>query len=101
MGILDGEETLELWRQYRSGQRDSFSRKLYTPENKAALDEIRAKHAADPAFAKTVDRYIGEFERLLDSLPKDEDGEAMRRTYLSSETGKVFAILAFATGRLG
>ena len=100
MGILDGEETLELWTEYRGGDHDAFSRKLYTAENRAALDEIRDKHSSDGAFARTVDRYIGEFERLLDSLSKDDDGEAMRRTYLSSETGKVFAILAFATGRL-
>jgi hypothetical protein len=35
----------------------------------------------------TVDRYIGEFERLLDEVSRD-DRDGMARTYLNSETGK-------------
>ena len=50
--------------------------------------------------AATVDRYIAEFERLLEDVSRDErGGQAMVRTYLISETGKVYTMLAHAAGR--
>ncbi len=48
----------------------------------------------------TVDRYLAEFERLLEDVSRDErGGQAMVRTYLTSETGKVYTLLAHASGR--
>ena len=64
------------------------------------FEDVRRSYAADPAFRATVDRYVTEFERLLDGLPGYADGDEMRRAYLSSETGRVFLILAHASGRL-
>jgi hypothetical protein len=46
-----------------------------------------------------VDRYISEFERLLEEVSRDDRGQAMTRSYLTSETGKVYTMLAHAAGR--
>jgi hypothetical protein len=48
-----------------------------------------------------VDRYIGEFERLLEEVSRDDRGQVVARTYLTSETGKVYTMLAHAAGRFG
>ena len=48
---------------------------------------------------QTVDRYIDEFERLLDEVSRDDRGQVVARTYLTSETGKVYTMLAHAAGR--
>ena len=50
-------------------------------------------------FKQTVDRYINEFERLLDEVSRDDRGQVVARTYLTSETGKVYTMLAHAAGR--
>ena len=46
-----------------------------------------------------VDRYIAEFERLLEEVSRDDRGQVVARTYLTSETGKVYTMLAHAAGR--
>ena len=52
-------------------------------------------------YGETVDRYIGEFERLLEEVSRDDRGQVVARTYLTSETGKVYTMLAHAAGRFG
>ena len=51
-------------------------------------------------FRLTVDRYIQEFERLLADVSRDDRDDNLTRTYLTSETGKVYTMLAHAAGRL-
>ena len=97
--MIDGEQAYRLWTRQRSGETGVFSRDLYAKEDRETFDEIRRKHESEPGFRRTVDRYVSEFQRLLESLPEGESGERMRQTYLSSETGKVFLILAHASGR--
>ena len=65
----------------------------------AAFDEIRRRYRADREFKQTVDRYIAEFERLLEEVSRDDRGQVVVRTYLTSETGKVYTMLAHAAGR--
>jgi hypothetical protein len=50
---------------------------------------------------ETVDRYIDEFERLLEQVARDDRGQVLTKTYLTSDTGKVYTLLAHAAGRLG
>jgi hypothetical protein len=46
-----------------------------------------------------VEHYIHEFERLLDDAARSDRGPAMVRSYLTSDTGKVYTMLAHAAGR--
>ena len=48
-----------------------------------------------------VDRYIAEFERLLDEVAREDRGPQALRGHLTSETGLVYTLLAHAAGRLG
>jgi hypothetical protein len=80
-------------------ERNVFTRRLYTLQGQQAFDEIRKKYRADREFKQTVDRYIGEFEHLLDEVARDDRGQVVARTYLTSETGKVYTMLAHAAGR--
>ena len=59
------------------------------------------KYRSDRNFKRTVDRYVTEFERLLDEVARDERGPAALRSHLTSETGLVYTLLAHAAGRLG
>jgi hypothetical protein len=46
-----------------------------------------------------VERYLTEFERLLEDVSQDDPEEVIVRTYLISDTGKVYTMLAHAAGR--
>jgi len=87
--------------RYQRGESKAFTKRLYTPAGQKAFDEVARKYRADRNFKQTVDRYITEFERLLDEVARDERGPAILRSHLTSETGLVYTLLAHAAGRLG
>ena len=97
--MIDHEAAVDLWERYKRGERNVFTRRLYTMQGQQTFEEIRRKYRRDLEFRDTVDRYIGEFERLLDQVSRDDRGQAMTKTYLTSDTGKVYTLLAHAAGR--
>ena len=98
--MIDHDAAADLWDRYKRGERNVFTRRLYTLQGQQAFDDIRKKYRADREFKQTVDRYIAEFERLLDEVSRDDRGQVVARTYLTSETGKVYTMLAHAAGPL-
>jgi hypothetical protein len=97
--MIDHDAAADLWDRYKRGERNVFTRRLYTLQGQQAFDDIRRKYRADREFKQTVDRYILEFERLLEEVSRDDRGQVVARTYLTSETGKVYTMLAHAAGR--
>jgi hypothetical protein len=97
--MIDHEAAAELWERYQRGERGIFTRRLYTAQGQKAFDEIRSKYRADPEFRQTVEHYIHEFERLLDDVSRGDRGPSVARNYLTSDTGKVYTMLAHAAGR--
>jgi len=98
--MIDHDAAAELWDRYKRGERNVFSRKLYTSQGHRAFEEIRRKYRRSGEFRETVDRYIDEFEHLLDQVARDDRGQVLTKTYLNSDTGKVYTLLAHAAGRL-
>jgi hypothetical protein len=97
--MIDHDAAAELWERYKRGERGVFTRQLYTQPGLKAFDEIRNKYRSDPEFRQTVEHYIHEFERLLDDVSRGDRGPAVARNYLTSDTGKVYTMLAHAAGR--
>ena len=97
--MIDHDAAAELWERYKRGERGAFTRRLYTPQGQKAFDEIRNKYRTDPEFRQTVEHYIHEFERLLDDVSRGDRGPTVARNYLTSDTGKVYTMLAHAAGR--
>src|SRR5262249_10307291 len=62
--MIDPDAAAELWERYKRGERNVFTRRLYTLQGQKAFDEIRKRYRSDRDFKATVDRYIGGFERL-------------------------------------
>src|SRR5262249_40885446 len=83
--MIDHDAASELWDRYNRGERNVFTRKLYTMQGQKAFEEIRKRYRAEGEFKRTVDRYIGEFERLLEEVSRDGRGQMLARTYLTSE----------------
>ena len=99
--LMDRGLAGEMWDRYQRGESKAFNKRLYTPAGQKAFDEVARKYRSDRSFKQTVDRYITEFERLLDDVARDERGPQMLRGHLTSETGLVYTLLAHAAGRLG
>jgi hypothetical protein len=99
--MIDHDAAAELWDRYKRGERNVFTRRLYTLQGQQTFDELRNKYRTDRDFKQTVDRYIGEFERLLEEVARNDRDQVVARSYLTSETGKVYTMLGHAAGRFG
>jgi hypothetical protein len=99
--MIDHAAAAAAWDRYRRGETTAFSKRIYVGRGPQTFDEIRRRYRLDPEFRATVDRYVQEFERLLAGLGQDEASEGVAKTYLLSETGKVYTLLAHAAGKLG
>jgi chromosome segregation ATPase len=100
-GLVDSAAAAETWDRWRRGDAAVVSRRLYTEAGQQAFDEIRRRYRSDPQFRETVTRYVQEFERLLAKVGQNDRDGSQWRAYLMSNTGKVYTILAHASGRLG
>jgi hypothetical protein len=97
--MIDHDAAVELWDRYKRGERKVFTRRLYTLQGQQTFEEVRRKYRGDAEFRETVDRYVDEFERLLGEVARNDRDSMVAKTYLTSETGKVYTMLAHATGR--
>ena len=97
---IDHDASIELWDRYRKGERNVFTRRLYTLKGQQTFDEIRRKYEGDTEFRTAVDRYCNDFDKLLADVTRNDRDNMMAQTYLSSDTGKVYTMLAHASGRL-
>lgn len=97
---IDQQAASTVWQRFRNGERDIFTRQLYTPQGQSTFDEIAGRYQRDAAFRSTVERYIGDFERLLADAERKGQNSDIIHNYLTSETGRVYLMLAHASGRL-
>jgi hypothetical protein len=100
-GLIDNAAAVEMWDRWRRGDTGAVSRRLYTEAGQQAFDELRRRFRADPQFRETTTRYMQEFERLLSKTGQNDRDGSQWRAYLLSNTGKVYTILAHASGKLG
>lgn len=97
---LDPATTSAIWNRLRAGQRGVMVRGAYSPEGRAVFDEVSRRIHSDPDLARTVNRYLGDFERIQrEAEAKDPSGRLVQN-HLVSDTGRVYLFLAHASGRL-
>lgn len=97
--MINHDAAVDLWERYRRGETDLFSSRLYTTQGQNTFEELRRRYRRDPDFRLTVNRYVEEFERLLTEVSRDDRDGLLWKSYLTSETGKVYTMLAHASGR--
>jgi hypothetical protein len=95
---IDRRTADEVWQRFRAGERGVLGRHLYSVDGQQTFDEISQRYDRDGEFRATVDRYIGDFERLLRDA--EQSDPSVMQSYMSSETGRVYLLLAHASGRL-
>ena len=97
---IDPRTASEVWQRFRTGERGVLGRHIYSLDGQVTFDELSRRYERDGEFRGTVDRYIGDFERLLaEAEQTDPDGRILQN-YLTSETGRVYLLLAHSSGRL-
>jgi len=98
--FLEDDPPLDLLRRYRAGERNVFARRLVSILGREQTERIGRKYREDGEFRETVDRYIQQFETLMEQTARSDRENVLVETYLTSQTGKVYVALASAIGRL-
>ncbi|MGD9783298.1 MAG: hypothetical protein AB7E80_03695 [Hyphomicrobiaceae bacterium] len=97
---LDTATAGAIWSRLRSGQHGIMVRSLYSTEGRGAFEELQRRYPADASLQGTVNRYLADFERILrDAEAKDSTGR-LARAHMTSAMGRVYLVLAHASGRI-
>ncbi|AQX28089.1 MULTISPECIES: hypothetical protein [unclassified Bartonella] len=97
---INHNAAIELWNRYKRGQKNIVVEHLYTPNGKLIFETIRKKYLNDVNFKDSVNQYISDFEKLLRDISRSSGDIRLARQYLISDTGKVYTMLAHASGRI-
>ena len=92
--MIDHDAALELWDRYRRGESNVFTRRLYTLQGQQTFDEIRRKYGRDEEFRQTGRPLCRGVRAPLAEVSRDDRDSMLTKTYLTSETGKVYTMLA-------
>ncbi len=98
---LEQSPSPDLWQRYQAGERNVFTRRLYNISGRQLYDRIAVKYRAEAEFREHVDRFVELFDRLISAASSRDRDNILVETYLTSDTGKVYLMLAQASGRLG
>jgi hypothetical protein len=97
---MDQNALADAWARYQNGEQNVFSRRIYTLSGQGTYDQVRKRLQADAEFAKTSATYMSEFEQLLQTAAQSPNPAAAAREFLLSDRGRVYTMLAHASGRV-
>ena len=98
--LLDGDAVVDFWDRRQNGEIIPPTRRLYTAQGQETFDSVRRRMRSDATFRAASDRYVQEFERLIARVGSNDPDGSRARSYLLSDTGKVYTLLAHAAGLL-
>lgn len=97
---IDPATASAIWSRLRTGQRGIMVRSIYSPEGRTAFDEISRRYTSDSTFQRTVTRYLNDFEHILRETERRDPSGRLTQHQLVSETGRVYLVLAHASGQI-
>jgi len=97
---LGDDPAPDMWRRYINGERSVFTRRLVASIGRDGADRIAQRYAHDTEFRHHAERYMTEFEGLLDDAASRDRDQILVETFLTSQTGRLYLLVAAATGRL-
>ena len=97
---IDPRIAADVWQRFRTDEPGVLGRHIYTPDGQSTFDEIAYRYTSESDFRISVDRYINDFERLLGEAEQSDPSGRVVQNYLTSDQGRVYLLLAHASGRL-
>ena len=97
---LDPATAAAIWKRFQAGQRGFMVRSIYAPESRKLFDSVARRYRAEESFRGLVNRFLDEFQKELDSADYRDPGGQMSQGLIVSDTGRVYLVLAHASGRL-
>jgi hypothetical protein len=97
---IDGKLPPELERRFDHGEQHVYTHRLYQGRGKKMLELLTDRYQSERLMRGRIDAFASLFERLLDTVADTAQGEQLVDACLASESGKLYLMLAHASGRL-
>ena len=97
---IDGKLPADLERRFDHGEQHVYTHRLYQGRGKKMLELLTDRYQSERLMRGRIDAFARLFERLLDTVADTAQGEQLVDACLASESGKLYLMLAHASGRL-
>jgi hypothetical protein len=97
---LDPNTAAAIWSRFRAGQRGIMVRSIYSVDGRAAFDDVSERYKTNMDVRRTVDRFLANFESMIRDLEQKFPSGRTVHEHLISDAGRVYLLLAHASGRL-
>ena len=99
--MIDGTIPDKDWKAYQKGDIALFTSKLADRLEQIPADKIRHKYAEDGEFRTYVQKFIHQFEEILEQTDTIDKGAILGTTFAASDVGKIYRFLCNIAGRTG
>ncbi len=65
------------------------------------VERVQRRYETDQNFRGVVERYLADFEKMLQDVSRSDPRGNAVQSRLSSDDGRVYFVLAHISGRLG
>lgn len=97
---MEGSLSRDLERRFQAGEDGVYLRRLVNSRSRKLQEALAHRYETERTLRNRMDDYVNEFEHLLDGLANGPDSDAQVETALASDAGKLFVLLAQASGRM-
>jgi hypothetical protein len=99
---IDERRVMEVWQRLKRGETDVLSQRgLYPRQGQQIVDRVQRRYESDKTFRSIVDRYLADFEKMLQDLSRSDPRGGSVQSRLTSDEGRIYFVLAHISGRLG
>jgi hypothetical protein len=97
---IDSELPRDLEKRFTAGEGDVYTHHLLEHRGSRLPRIVERRYKAERVVRGRVDAYMRLFERLLDTFAETPQGDQLVDASLASESGKLYLLLAQASGRI-
>ncbi len=99
---IDERRVMDIWQRLKRGESDVLKQRgLYPRQGQQVVDRVQRRYETDKTFRSIVDRYLADFEKMLQDLSRSDPRGASVQSRLGSDEGRIYFVLAHISGRLG
>jgi len=99
---MDERRVLDVWSRLKRGETEVLQQRgLYTRAAQPIVDRVQRRYETDQNFRSVVERYLADFEKMLQDLSRSDPRGTAVQSRLGSDDGRIYFVLAHISGRLG
>jgi hypothetical protein len=97
---IDNELPRDLERRFTAGEGDIYTHHLVENRGARLPRTVERRYKTERLVRGRVDAYMRLFEKMLDTFAETPQGDQLVDASLASESGKLYLLLAQASGRI-